>query len=117
MRNLKLKKITESIKGSKKENVVDIIHDAAESINARIMKDMKIKDNDFIVRYTPYGLWITWNSNDYYGIRVGMNEYGNIEVRSQQDHDAINDVVLEWQSHPSRIASAVMYLVEKDGEV
>lgn len=117
MRAYKTKKITESIKGSKKENVVDIIHDAAEIINARIIKDMKIKDNDFTVRYAPYGLWITWNSNDYYGIRVGMNEYGNIEVRSQEDQNTINDVMLEWQSHPSRIASAVMYLVKKDGEV
>ena len=110
-----IKHVRESISGDKGVNVVSIIHDAAEAINARIIKDMGIKDREFVIQYTPYGLWITWNNNDYYGVRVCCNSDSNIEIRSQSDHDTISEITMEWQSHPSRIASAVMQIVNEDG--
>lgn len=110
-----IKHVRESISGDKDVNVVSIIHDAAESINARIIKDMGIKDREFVIQYTPYGLWITWNSNDYYGIRVYCNSDSYIEIRSQDDQRTVSEITMEWQSHPARIASAIMQILNKDG--
>lgn len=110
-----IKHVRESISGNKDVNIVSIIHDAAEAINTRVIKDMGIKDKDFVIRYTPYGLWITWNSNDYYGIRVCCNSDSYIEIRSQDDQRTVNEITMEWQSHPARIASAIMQIVNEDG--
>ena len=110
-----IKHVRESISGDKDVNVVSIIHDAAEAINARIIKDMGIKDREFVIQYTPYGLWITWNSNDYYGIKVCSSSDGYFVIESFQDHDSISIIKMTPALHPSRIASAVMQIVNEDG--
>ena len=110
-----IKHVKESISGNNDVNIVSIIHDAAETINTRVIKDMGIKDKDFVIRYTPFGLWITWNNNDYYGIRVCCNSDSFIEIRSQDDQRIVSEITMEWQSHPARIASAIMQIVNEDG--
>ena len=109
-----IKHVRESISGDKDVNVVSIIHDAAEAINARIIKDMGIKDRGFVIQYTPLGLWITWDSNNHYGIKVCSSSDGSFVIESFQDRDTVSIIKMS-PAHPSRIASAIMQIVNEDG--
>ena len=111
-----IKHVRESIIGRKGDiNCIDVIHGAAEAINARIIKDMGIEDLDFVIRYTPMGLWIKWDSNDHYGVRVSCNTEGLIVVTSFDEHETVSEITETRMLHPSRIASAVMQIVNEDG--
>ena len=110
-----IKHVRESIVGKPGKTNIDVIQNAAEAINARIIKDMGIDDLDFVIRYTPFGLWITWDSNDYYGIKVYSSSDGYFVIESFQDHDTVNIIKMASALHPSRIASAIMQIVNEDG--
>lgn len=110
-----IKHVRESIVGKPGKTNIDVIQNAAEAINARIIKDMGIDDLDFVIQYTPLGLWITWDSNNHYGIKVCSSSDGYFVIESFQDHDSISIIKMTPALHPSRIASAVMQIVNEDG--
>lgn len=108
----------ESIKSDQKENAISIIQDSAESINKRLIKELSLKNSDFTISYTIYGLWIDFNKNDSYGIKVFYDADNNkIIVRSMQDHDTMKQLELEVLSHPARIASNITQIITQDGVI
>jgi hypothetical protein len=113
-----MRKIKESIEGDRNNNAVSAIHSMAEAINARIMKDLDIDEKDFYVCYTVYGLWVEFKMSDVYGISISYNtDHRDILIRSEEDHDWLNETFIELNSHPSRVASAVINLIKEDGYI
>lgn len=110
-----IKHVRESIVGKPGKTHIDFIQSAAEAINARIIKDMGIGDLDFVIQYTPMGLWITWDSNDHYGIKVCTSSDGYFVIESFDGHNTINKIKTVKALHPSYFANLVMQIVNEDG--